>query len=233
MRTFISHVYEEATVATKLKEIIERDFLGLLNVYVSSDSESIAAGEDWLKSLDRTLRETKLLLVLCSPISIRRPWINFELGDAWMLQIPIIPICHSGLMPRDLPIPLSLRQGILLDDSAHLYRLYTRIADVLSCRLPTKKFDLLVKEFTNLTIETKNDENKENFNELIKNRTIGERLIEALNNPKFKWRSLERLAFEAGVSQDVAAEILRADETVRFSKGKSGNIIIGLRSRIK
>lgn len=37
MRTFISPTFEEAKTAAKLKEIIERDFLGLTEIYVSSD----------------------------------------------------------------------------------------------------------------------------------------------------------------------------------------------------
>jgi TIR domain len=190
MRMFISHVNEDARIAAKLKEIIEREFLGLPKVYVSSDGETIAAGEDWLNALDLTLRETELLLVLCSPNSIRRPWINFELGAAWMLKVPIIPICHSGLMPRDLPIPLSLRQGISLSNSEHLPHLYSRIADILSCKQPSQDFDLLAKEFSEITTENIEDKEDENFIELEKNRAIGKRLDNSLNKHKFKWRSL-------------------------------------------
>lgn len=56
MRAFISHISEEAKVAAGLKEALDRDFLGILDVFVSSDGESIAAGEDWLRSIDEALR---------------------------------------------------------------------------------------------------------------------------------------------------------------------------------
>jgi hypothetical protein len=50
-RAFISHVTEEAETAAKLKAALNRDFLRLLDVFVSSDGESISAGDDWLQSI--------------------------------------------------------------------------------------------------------------------------------------------------------------------------------------
>lgn len=66
-RAFISHVSEEAEVAAGLKTALARDFLGLLDVFVSSDAESIAAGEEWLRSIERALKESAMLIVLCAP----------------------------------------------------------------------------------------------------------------------------------------------------------------------
>jgi hypothetical protein len=65
------------------------------------------------------------------------------------------------------------------------------------------------------------------------NRYIQRKLAESLNNPRFKWRSLERVAAEAAITEEQTADLLRADKTVRFSKGKKlGKIIVGLRSRV-
>jgi hypothetical protein len=231
MRAFISHISEEAKVAAKLKESLDQDFLGNLNVFVSSDGESIAAGEDWLKSIDEALRSSALLIILCSPGSIRRPWINFESGAAWMLKVPIIPLCHAGLTPNDLPMPLSLRQGLAINDAEHLRRLYSRVADILSCRVPVRSFEDLTKELSNPNLLT-GSVTPDELRKLEDDRAIWKRLREALNHPKYKWRSLERVSFEAAVSEEVAADLLRANDEVRFSKGKTGNIIVGLRSRV-
>src|SRR5687768_10966759 len=111
-RAFISHISEESLVASKLKAALTRDFLQMLDVFVSSDGESISAGDEWLKSIDEALQESAVMLILCSPSSIRRPWINFEAGAAWMRKIPLIPLCHAGLTPGDLPAPLSFRHGL-------------------------------------------------------------------------------------------------------------------------
>jgi hypothetical protein len=230
MQVFISHISEEAPVAASLKAALEQDFLGIIDVFVSSDGESIAAGEDWLRSIDEALRNSALLITLCSPASIRRPWINFEAGATWILKVPIIPLCHAGLTPHDLPMPLSLRQGLSLNDAEGLRRLYSRIASTLSCRVPIQSFEDLAEELSNIELQMEVTAQTE-LRQLEDDRGIGKRLHEALQHPRFKWRSLERVAFEAGVSEEVAADLLRANDEVRFSKGKSGKIIVGLRSR--
>ena len=62
-RIFISHISGEAGVAARLKAALTNDFLGLVEVFVSSDTESIAAGEEWLTSMSRALRESSVFLV--------------------------------------------------------------------------------------------------------------------------------------------------------------------------
>jgi hypothetical protein len=226
-RAFISHVSEEAEVAAHLKAALGQDFLGLLDVFVSSDAQSIAAGEEWLLSIERALNESAILIVLCSPVSIGRPWINFEAGAAWMRKIPLVPVCHAGLTAGDLPMPLSLRQGVLLEQPEGVRRLYARIAEILKCRVPVRSFDELCEEFTSAS---------KNAGKvpvaLTRDRAIRKRLIESLEHSHFRWRTLRRLASEAAISEESAADYLRADPGVKFSKGKSGELIVGLRSRV-
>src|SRR5439155_5393891 len=150
-RALISHITEEAGVAAKLKAALARDFLQMLDVFVSSDGESISAGDDWLKSIDNALQQSALMLILCSPSSIRRPWINFEAGAAWMRKIPLIPLCHAGLTPGDLPAPLSFRQGLLLTDAGGLKGLYSRIAQELRCVTPVGSLDALAASLRTIT----------------------------------------------------------------------------------
>jgi len=65
-----------------------------------------------------------------------------------------------------------------------------------------------------------------------KEASIQTRLRQALNDSRFKWRSIERIATEAGITEQEARDILRADSEVRFSRAKSGKVIVGLRSRV-
>lgn len=229
-RLFISHISEEREVAERIKTALSRDFLGLLNVFVSSDTESIAAGEEWLRSVEEALSDCALFVVLCSPESIRRSWINFETGAAWMRKIPIIPVCHVGLQPHDLRMPLSLRQGIALNDSDGLRRFYIRVAKVLECNAPNQDFSRLARELA--TEAAQKEHSSEAVRELDHNRGVQERLTQALNNPKWEWRSLKKLAIEAAVPEEKAADLLRADPRVRFSKHKSLGVIVGLRTRV-
>lgn len=143
---FISHITGEKELAILIKECISKDFLGQLDVFVSSDSESIVAGSNFLLAIERTLSCTSLLIVLCSPSSIYRPWVNFELGAAWTRKIPIVPICHSGLRLTDLPLPLSLLQGFEAHNADGLKSLYRLIAELLNCTLPNLKFERIMKK---------------------------------------------------------------------------------------
>jgi hypothetical protein len=133
---FVSHISAERELAALLKEKIERHFLGFVDVFVSSDQESIQAGESWLEALRRALKAAHLQVILCSPQSISRPWVNFEAGAAWLQGIPVVPLCHSGLTMEQLPMPLSTLQGGEISDPDTYVRLYKGIAKLVPCECP-------------------------------------------------------------------------------------------------
>ena len=90
-RVFISHISSETQLAQSLKQRLDRDFLGLLDIFVSSDQKTIQAGQKWLEEVDKALRSADLQVVLCSKESVGRPWVNFEAGAVWLRGIPVIP----------------------------------------------------------------------------------------------------------------------------------------------
>lgn len=226
---FISHITEDAGAAARLKLRLTEDFLDLLVVFLSSDTESIAAGEEWFASLSEALRNSSIFIVLCSPIAVSRPWVNFEAGAAWMRNIPLIPVCFGGLRPRDLPMPLSARQGLELDDSQGLRRLYARIAQALSVTPPVRDYDVLAAD---LVASAERAPGNESTMAMNTDKAIRSRLDEALSHPRYKWRSIDKVAVAAAVTVAEATKILQADDRVRFGRGRSGNIIVGLRSRV-
>lgn len=62
---------------------------------------------------------------------------------------------------------------------------------------------------------------------------IEKRIEEALNNPSYEWRTLGRVAIEAGVSEEDVANRLRANDKVRFGRNlKTGQTIVGLIERV-
>lgn len=130
-RLFVSHISEEAEVAALLKSMLEEDFLGLPRLFTSSDVISIGAGEDWLESIQSAIDGAAAVMVLCSRASVQRPWVQFEIGAAWIKGVTIIPICHSGLRLVDLPMPLSRLQGIELSTEKGLRQLHRAVADAL------------------------------------------------------------------------------------------------------
>ncbi len=127
---FLSHIHEERELAVLIKDALEEEFSGFVSVFVSSDGVSIPAGANFLKRIEDGLVECIGALYLISPASVRRNWINFELGAVWIrnalsiraggTEVPAIPVCHSGISPGALPAPLNNLSGISANQSSQL-----------------------------------------------------------------------------------------------------------------
>jgi TIR domain len=154
IQIFISHISSESALAQALKQRMARDFLGLLDIFVSSDQSTIGAGRKWLDEVDKGLKAADLQIVLASKQSVGRPWVNFEAGAVWLRGIPVIPVCHSGLSPAQLPVPLSLLQAIALTDPLGLAKLYDAVAARLKVSTPAIDFVALATELRGVETET-------------------------------------------------------------------------------
>jgi hypothetical protein len=146
-----------------------------------------------------------------------------------MLDLPVIPACFAGLRAQDLPMPLSARQGLQLNDAQGLRRLYGRIAQALGFQPPARDYDALAAE---LIASYERTRAGTDVAELGTDEAIRSRIDEALSHPRYKWRSLDKVAAVAAIPVDRAAALLQVDDRVRFSRGRSGNVIVGLRSRV-
>lgn len=137
---FISHITEEKEIALEFKELIESSFLGMLEVFVSSDATSISAGARWLDNITDSLKNCSIELILCSPKSVKRPWINFEAGAGWIKDIPVIPLCHSGMEPAQLPTPLNLLQAAKISEISSLKLIFPVLAQAIGAKTPKIDF---------------------------------------------------------------------------------------------
>ena len=127
---FLSHIHEESEMALVLKKAIESEFAGFVEVFVSSDGTSIPAGANFLKRIEDGLIECIGAIYLISANSVKRNWINFELGAVWVrnatnartggAEIPTLPFCHSGCTPDNLPMPLNNLNAIQANQSSQL-----------------------------------------------------------------------------------------------------------------
>ncbi len=133
---FVSHIKPERIIADSFRKLIESKFMGLIEVFVSSDPESIAMGGRWLEEITQGLKTCIVEVVLASPLSVRRPWINFEAGAGWVRDIPVIPVCHSGMTPDFPPPPLSSLQAALATDQEQMERVLAVLANKLGCNRP-------------------------------------------------------------------------------------------------
>jgi TIR domain len=153
---FLSHVTAEAKLADLVEGHLHRDFIGLARVFASSDLGSVLAGKKWLDEVTSALTQASLHVVLASPDSIERKWINFEAGAAHVRGVPIIPLCHSGLTPAQLPVPLSESQGLVLSDDSGFRRFYAAIARALESELPEVDYAAYGREVAAFEVTYKN-----------------------------------------------------------------------------
>lgn len=137
---FVSHVAHEHEIASALKELIEGYFVNA-DVFVSSEPIDNGPGTNWPARITEKLKTCVALIVLCSYQSVKRPWVNFEAGAGWVRDIPIIPICHSGIKPSELPMPLSFMQGIRIENEKELKDMMSSIAKILDSRIPVLNLD--------------------------------------------------------------------------------------------
>jgi hypothetical protein len=113
MHIFISHATANAGLATVLAEAFER--LGA-TTFLASRAGDIRADEDWLRGIERALEGADAYVVLLTPESVLRPWVNFEAGAAWFSKKQLLFLRIQALPAGDIPLPVSARQVYALDD---------------------------------------------------------------------------------------------------------------------
>lgn len=200
---FLSHIHEEQELAHALKNAIESAFLDAVRVFVSSHQQDVRVGDDWFREIEASLHESEAVILLLSPQSVRRPWVNFEAGAAWFLDKRVVPVCARGLDIDDLPPPFSKRQAISLSSKKGRERLFSDIATVAGLRVPDYSFDevgeenAIGEEQPQELLEDSEEEVLPNYrsNELFEWRMSdafpGLRDIEVINDPELAAERLE------------------------------------------
>lgn len=148
---FVSHAAADTDIATRFKGDVEKSFLGLCKLFVSSNLDSLQGGREWMQEIKQNLSEAKIFIGLLSPTALSRPWIYTEFGAGWIRNIPTISICHSGLDKGQLPVPLSHFQALNLTDKVHLEHLYGQISQAIGCQMPERSLESDVEAYIEIT----------------------------------------------------------------------------------
>jgi len=150
-RIFISHITENESIAQKLKDFLISIFGDKIAVFVAGDPDSISFSHDWFERIKKGIRECDLMMLLCTPESVKRPWINFEAGAAVILEKQIGPVCFAGLTAGGLPAPLTYIRSQAMDCSnddkfrKHFEILLKEIADQIGIK--GLDYDILKSDF--------------------------------------------------------------------------------------
>ncbi|HKM00807.1 MAG TPA: toll/interleukin-1 receptor domain-containing protein [Sedimentibacter sp.] len=145
---FISHIHENKELTLIIKELIDTIFENVLNIFVSSDSESIELGDEWMMKINDGLKQCDIMLLVCSPQSINRPWIAFEAGVGWSKGIKVIPLCCFGLTISNLPLPFNRWQAANANREDSLNRLMKIIAKEFELKYNEVRWKDTVKKYS-------------------------------------------------------------------------------------
>lgn len=104
---FISHITEEKAIARRLKQLFLDSLSPQPPVFVSSDYKSIASGDAWYQKILNGLKSSQAIILILSPNSVDRRWINYEAGIGIGQESAVMPVVWLGLSKNDVGLPLN------------------------------------------------------------------------------------------------------------------------------
>ena len=99
---------------------------------------ALLPGQAYDNQIRSVLQDVKVVLGVLSPTSLQSKWVMHELTYAHSNGVTIVPVLVGGAQFPDLPAPLSMLHGLVLDE-ANLQQSVARIAEQLSALLRTTR----------------------------------------------------------------------------------------------
>ncbi|MGM9660365.1 MAG: toll/interleukin-1 receptor domain-containing protein [Faecousia sp.] len=123
---FFSHSSKDKDMVLAIKNKVMQYTSGTLEIFQSSDGESIPFGTNWIHKVEEGLKEAKVMFVFITEQSISSGWIYFEAGYAYSKGVHVIPV-GIGVSVGDLKAPLNLLQGFNITSADSLNNFLTII----------------------------------------------------------------------------------------------------------
>lgn len=123
---FFSHSAKDRNAILPIKEKLIKITSGVIQIFMSSDGQSIPFGNNWVHKIEDGLNNAKIMFVFVTPTSIESGWIYFEAGFAYSKGIDVIPV-GVGIDIGSIRPPLSLLQGFNITSSESLNNFLTVI----------------------------------------------------------------------------------------------------------
>lgn len=210
---FFSHSSRDKKFLTRLKEMVVKKTGNSIDIFLSSDGESIPLGRNWVHTIENALKEAKLMFVFISPHSLRSNWIFFESGFAYSRDIKVVPVGILGIDLGVLPPPLNLLQGFNVTSADSLGNIIAILNETFSHNHPSQfsnsEFEELypkgedavlsaLGEYSTLVhdirLEIENDELKYEKDDLVNKE------IEILKNERADFQQEEKYFYTYGFS---------------------------------
>ena len=133
---FFSHSSKDKDLVMSIKSKIDKETSSVLDIFMSSDGQSIPFGTNWIHKIEEGLQLAKIMFVFVTENSVSSGWIYFEAGYAYSKGIQVIPV-GIGIDIGSLKAPLNLLQGFNITSNDSINNFISII---------NKKFDYHFKE---------------------------------------------------------------------------------------
>lgn len=108
---FLSHAAKDSRSVGLLKDRLVILSSGAIDIFLSSDGQSIPFGRNWVHQVEEALNRAKLMFVFLSPAALQSRWVSFESGFAYAKGILVVPVGILGVDLASVGPPLGLLQG--------------------------------------------------------------------------------------------------------------------------
>lgn len=121
---FFSHSSKDKDIILSIKNKLDSATGGVMDIFMSSDGQSIPFGTNWIHKIEEGLKAAKIMFVFVTENSISSGWIYFEAGYAYSKGIQVIPV-GIGVDIGSLKAPLNLLQGFNISSEDSLNNFIT------------------------------------------------------------------------------------------------------------
>ena len=111
VRVFLSYSDLDKVLASKVRRLLARSANTRIFSY-----DDLSAGEKWEAKLRRELAGADVVVALLTPRSVESSWVLRDVGGAWGLGKPIIPVVTRRDLVTRIPVPLKGTSAIELPD---------------------------------------------------------------------------------------------------------------------
>ncbi len=108
---FFSHSSKDKAILDELKTLLVQKTGNAIEIFLSSDGQSIRLGKNWAHRIEDALKKAKISFVFVSPNSLQSKWLFFESGFSYARDIQVIPVGILGIDLDGIPPPLNILQG--------------------------------------------------------------------------------------------------------------------------
>jgi hypothetical protein len=122
---FLSYSSPDSQIAAELKQKLEEKGMRCFMAEVEID-----IGKKWLDTIHAALIGAKLFVILLTPRSVDKPWVLIEMGAAWALEKPLIPLLQFVDVNK-LPGPLKNYQARIIETSRQVDNLALDLAQLI------------------------------------------------------------------------------------------------------